>query len=352
MTEKELKLEAIELVSTLASTAPTELEQARILKWRTQSARHENAWVEAEQAWGLMAELVPEDNITLATETKPTSVNVPLSQTLPQSQWHLYRVPAAIAASLTLMLVFLFSAPATTNITTSIVAIEQVEVEEYRNQRREQYSVTLADGSIVHLNYNSSIQVSFAANSRNIELLQGEAFFEVAKNPDRPFIVQAGATTATAVGTAFLVRRQGNDVTQITVTEGLVAVGQVQTQSEDPLLDSITLSVNQSITASDQSLSAVETVDADNTAAWHRGVLVFRDTSLSDALAEISRYTPYRIETDFTNWPSQAVTGTFFLNRLDDDLSTLISNFNLVVINNRNGVLELGLPRPQRPGVL
>jgi transmembrane sensor len=68
--------------------------------------------------------------------------------------------------------------------------------------------VLLPDNSIVHLNFNSTIKISFSHSVRQVELLEGEAFFKVAKNPKKPFIVKIGNNTASALGTAFIVRRQ------------------------------------------------------------------------------------------------------------------------------------------------
>lgn len=341
VTEKDLKLEAVELVSKLATTTPTEKERRQILDWRTQSSQHENAWVEAEKVWELMSQLNTEELTAPIPQIKVVNFKL--------SRWQSYAVPAGIAACLLLACSIFFLIPQTKNsapVTTAF--IEPIEIEQYSNKRRDQYSVNLSDGSIVHLNYNSSIKISFNSGTRNVELIQGEAFFEVAKNPNRPFVVQAGDTLLKAVGTAFVVRRQGLDVTQVTVTEGMVEVAQVHNQDGG----TITLAINETVTSSAQSIGDVQLVDANNAATWHRGVLVFRDTPISDALNEISRYTPYRIEANFSNWPVEQVTGTFFINRLDEDLSALISSFNLVVLDNQNGVLKLGQPRPQKPGAL
>ena len=88
----------------------------------------------------------------------------------------------------------------------------------------QQKTVTLSDDSRVQLNTNSQIQVDYSDGYRNIRLLQGEVHFEVAKDPSKPFRVYAGSGRVQAVGTAFNVYLNKDQV-EVLVTEGRVAVG-------------------------------------------------------------------------------------------------------------------------------
>ncbi|MES2696442.1 MAG: FecR domain-containing protein [Verrucomicrobiota bacterium] len=82
---------------------------------------------------------------------------------------------------------------------------------------------TLPDGSIVELKRGADLVVEFTAATRRVELKQGEALFQVIKDPSRPFIVSAGGVAVRAVGTAFSVQFERNEV-GVLVTEGHVAV--------------------------------------------------------------------------------------------------------------------------------
>lgn len=93
----------------------------------------------------------------------------------------------------------------------------------YSTDVGERRSLTLADGSTVDLDARSSIRVEFSSAERRIELLDGQALFQVAKNRQRPFVVRSGEATARAVGTEFSVYRRSSGTT-ITVLEGRVAV--------------------------------------------------------------------------------------------------------------------------------
>ncbi|MFD2427832.1 FecR family protein [Sphingobium scionense] len=96
-------------------------------------------------------------------------------------------------------------------------------VDHYRTALGETRTVQLADGSRIHLNTNSSVEVALRDDIRQITLLKGEAQFDVAHDKKRPFIVNADGTLVRAVGTMFNVRLRA-DVTELTVIEGIVAV--------------------------------------------------------------------------------------------------------------------------------
>ncbi|HYG28420.1 MAG TPA: FecR domain-containing protein, partial [Caulobacteraceae bacterium] len=83
--------------------------------------------------------------------------------------------------------------------------------------------VALEDGSRVELNTDSRIEVAYAEDQRRIVLLKGEALFEVAKDPSRPFVVMANGAEVRAIGTAFNIRLR-EKLVELTVTEGVVSV--------------------------------------------------------------------------------------------------------------------------------
>ena len=237
--------------------------------------------------------------------------------------------------------------------------LDEVIERSYSNQWQAQHRVLLPDNSIVHLNFNSAIKISFDNSTRQIELLRGEAFFKVAKNPHRPFVVKTANISASALGTAFIVRRQSDDITLITVTEGVVKVALTpEQQSENTFAKqsmnvnsstdtSIILMANESVTSSSNTIGDIQKTTAASAASWHRGILIFKDTPLINVIAEIDRYTPYKITAKLGYREQEKITGTFFIKRLDEELKTLISTLNLAVINNQNGELKLALPAPK-----
>lgn len=221
---KTLKLEAIDLLAKFNSSISNnaldkkqaKIDQVEIDQWQKQSSQHQQAWQAAEKMWLLMAE------ITLNAVTTNTKV-------IKQKNGYKHFMPISIAASLVLVLTLcLFNLPVDTlqNNTTASTKIspEKIVEKQYSNQWQAQHRVLLPDHSVVHLNFNSAIKISFSSTVRHIELLKGEAYFKVAKNPNRPFIVQVGNTSASALGTAFIVNRKSDNFSLITVTEGVVKV--------------------------------------------------------------------------------------------------------------------------------
>jgi transmembrane sensor len=105
----------------------------------------------------------------------------------------------------------------------------------YTTDTAEQRTVTLEDGSRIELNARSRLRVTYSKSSRTVELYDGQALFQVAKDAARPFLVKSGEATVRAVGTQFDVHRK-DDNTTVTVLEGRVAVyaPELRDSSHDP----------------------------------------------------------------------------------------------------------------------
>lgn len=157
----------------------------------------------------------------------------------------------------------------------------------YRTGLGEQRLVTLADGSRLRLNTDSAVRVRLGTDFRRVELRRGEAFFEVAHDAARPFIVSAYGAQVRAVGTKFDVRREPGSV-QVTLLEGRVAVA-------DAAGGSATLAPNQQLTVKGQHLSRPASADAAEVSSWTRGRLTFRNTPLAQAVAEVNRYSARKL---------------------------------------------------------
>jgi len=155
--------------------------------------------------------------------------------------------------------------------------------------------VPMSDGSRVTLNTDSKIRLDLTETQRLVELQQGEAFFEVAKDPSRPFVVAAGPKRVVAVGTKFSVRRDGDEV-QVFVTEGRVRV-----EDTEPVAnahDSLQTLAAGSLARGDGGALLVQheaLPEIERQLSWRAGYLLFRDTPLSEAVAEFNRYNPQQI---------------------------------------------------------
>jgi transmembrane sensor len=188
-------------------------------------------------------------------------------------------------------------------------------------------SVPLQDGSSVTLNTASEVRVELTPHERHIRLNKGEAFFEVAKDPNRPFIVQVGTKRVIAVGTKFSVRRDGDDV-RVAVTEGKVEVTDTR-EKQDPrsppsvgregsgggsLHQGEVFLTPGNIASADKAGIVVEDrplAEVVDNLSWRQGYLTFHETSLADAVAEFNRYNTHQIAVADPKVAAIRISGTF-----------------------------------------
>lgn len=209
----------------------------------------------------------------------------------------------------------------------------------YRTRVGEQRVIRLDDGSRVSLNSDTRLEIKFSRDQRWVSLSRGEAYFEVAHNPNRPFVVSAGRHDVTAVGTTFLVRYDA-DITAVTLVEGKVIVSnaaaprsvqeqdrsplrpiqekssqQVTDRQQQPLPDSsgglapgiqhpahrsghddggsaqvLTLTPGERLVLAPNAGPKLDSPHIEAVTAWRRGEVVLDKTPLADAAAEMNRY--------------------------------------------------------------
>lgn len=266
---------------TSGDVAPSDIAAARA--WCAEDPEHQAAFVEARRLWQLSGHLQ-------APRTRRSST------------WA-WATAAVLLVALGLGLVR-----------------QQAWDADYRTAVGEQRRIELADGSHILLDADSAVDVSLHEQRRSITLRRGGALFDVAHDPQRPFQVHAGELGATALGTVYAVRRQG-DGAQVTVARGRVAV------NDDSA--SVTLGAGEQVDWQAGSLHEKQRVDAAKALAWQHGRLVFDMTPLADVLAELQRYRPGYLVLGDDSLRGLKVSGTFRLDRLDDALATLEQAFPL-----------------------
>ena len=164
----------------------------------------------------------------------------------------------------------------------------------------------LADGSRVHLNTDSLITVQFGAGERRVRLLRGEAAFDVAHDPERPFSVYAHNRIVTALGTRFTVRLGAQKV-RVAVAAGKVALGRASpgsnrrpTPGAQPARDVMFLVQGQRAELplagnATPVLAAMDQQAQERTFSWLQGRLIFDDERLATIVTEVSRYTAVKL---------------------------------------------------------
>ncbi|HKQ15280.1 MAG TPA: FecR domain-containing protein [Steroidobacteraceae bacterium] len=207
----------------------------------------------------------------------------------------------------------------------------------------EHRDVPLSDGSIISAGAQSMLWATLARDSREVTLERGEAFFRVAKDPERPFIVKVGTTTVAAVGTAFNVRRAGDRVV-VGVSEGIVKVDErsAGAHQQRTVIRTARLRVGQqlSIDASDGSAS-VQTVDAIGIAAWRKGRLQYRNEPLRSVIADLARYSAREIVIANPQVADLRITGTVFAGDVDSWLQSLETALPVRVVRAPDGSARL-----------
>ncbi|TDP72258.1 FecR family protein [Roseateles toxinivorans] len=213
-----------------------------------------------------------------------------------------WRVTAAMAAGLAALVIWLMphwsSDPSVTTV------------------KGELRQLPLPDGSSVTLNTATAIQTRFTAKQRVVELVQGEALFDVAKDPTRPFQVRAGELTIKAVGTSFTVRRMSGSAVQVVVREGVVEV--VHAHALRPLraMQNQLVELSPRTEAPGQSL-VQRTITPQRVArelSWREGLISFEGVTLAKAAAEFERYSDIRIVVVEPELANKTITGLFAAN--------------------------------------
>jgi transmembrane sensor len=218
----------------------------------------------------------------------------------------------------------------------------------YTTNVGEMRSFTLEDGSVVELNTRSKLRARFTAAERDVQLLEGEAIFKVAKNPRRPFRVFSGSAEIVAVGTEFNVDTH-NSRTVVTVLEGRVRVtnsknatsGQAPTAAASVVQPIEIASGEQAVVAEHHSPLRIAAADTARVTAWTVRRLIFEETTLAEVAAEFSRYNEKSIRILGDPLSSKRITGIFNATDQASFVEFLRTHANVTVREDAKGwVLE------------
>ncbi|MBK0379720.1 FecR family protein [Mucilaginibacter segetis] len=183
-----------------------------------------------------------------------------------------------------------------------------------------QYMVVLADGTKVWLNSVSSLKypVTFNGNTRTVELT-GEGYFEVAKNKEKPFIVNANGTSVKVLGTHFNISAYSDDKTvTTTLLEGSVKLSKADKEA-------MLVPGQQGISVNGNSAINVQNADTEQAVAWKNGFFLFRDTDIKDIMKQAARW--YDVDIDYAgNLNNKKYGGKISKYK---DISELMNNLEL-----------------------
>ncbi len=282
--------EAAGWVARLQSSDATPADRALFQQWLERDNRHREAFDEFSDLWGDLKDLpIPPDRLKKLRGGR--------------RRRSFYRATTAVVVLL--LAVSLYNAG----------YVDRMRADYYTSVG-EVRSVELADGSRVYLNTDTAITVDFSGSARRIHILRGEAFFDVAKNPQRPFVVVDGALTATAVGTQYAVRAgTGSFEADVQVEEGKVEV-----RSAD---QRVLVSAGYTAAIGDGGAVIVQPADVADATAWRNGRLIFSGRPLKEVLAALARYRRGQIVMLDRALGERKISGIFDLSDTDAALRDL-----------------------------
>jgi transmembrane sensor len=247
------------------------------------------------------------------TECAPTETLAPMVPMRPRDSRRRWALPVATAAAL---LVSLFIG------VNAWVRQSAEATPTYVTEIGEFHRVALPDGSAVSLNTATKVRVAYTAEERRVELLRGEAQFEVTGDAQRPFIVSAGNSHVRVIGTQFVVRLRSASALDVLVSEGRVAI-----DAPTPTL----VSAGQLALIRDGRITTRPVDDISRRVAWTEGMIIFNGETLSDAVAEFNRYNRRQLVITDPGIAGKTIGGAFKATNPDRFATALKKMFRVAV---------------------
>jgi len=191
--------------------------------------------------------------------------------------------------------------------------------EKHSTASNERSTITLSDGSIVTLNRDTTLDVAFTPSERKVRITHGQAFFEVAKNPERPFVVAVADRTVTALGTQFDVRLDPDRI-EIILVEGKIAVE----PAEPSILERLNfrkarleLKPGEKLVAALGERVAITDIDARRDTSWRQGWITFENESVATVVAELNRFSDRQLVVQDESVRKLRLSGVFRVGQPD-----------------------------------
>jgi transmembrane sensor len=313
--------QAREWFALMQSGSVSELEQQQLQQWLQADSAHQDAYRQYELIWQDLGNLKSKEITALKASVKPSLIESTRSllggffsglQLLnPKSQFGLVLASVAILA-----IVIIGFQP------------EKITVQNFATSTGEVKKFTLEDGSEITLGAKSELKAWATSKERHIILVSGQAFFKVAKNPQRPFWVDASETKVRVVGTQFDVRK-GSDRTRVAVLEGIVNVSSTnKSTSTTPVV----LTAGQQVTRLNAgTFETVNAISVSELESWRNGRLIYLRASLADVVEDANRYFNNSISLGSKNLADLKVTAAVSTNQMDALTDMLSSSLPVVL---------------------
>ncbi|MGB9500412.1 MAG: FecR family protein [Dissulfuribacterales bacterium] len=290
-------------------------ERDQFDEWLKADVSHGAAFKEIEETWQEVGFL-------------PSPSSLP-DRHVASKRYRLFPCPgfqlAGLAAMILLVSSILFFRPEIMNYWTLIMGKEIT----YRTEIGKTQKITLKDGSKLEMNGDSCLTVRYGKSQRKVDLSEGEVFFHVAYDPQRPFQIKSHRGMVRVLGTAFHVRSRNGKVA-VDVEDGRVQVTTDPERNSGILTKGVIIKGGEGVDYNwSGRINTKRVARLDEVSAWRQGKIVFRSMRLSKVLQELEHYHRIRLELpDEKLWNSH-FTGTFDSHNLDEILGAIKVSFSL-----------------------
>jgi transmembrane sensor len=294
----------------------TARDESDLQRWLDADPRNAGAYAECEKLAAICSEL--RSHHALVDEL--LADNAPRARPARRLSMAPYLGPMAAAAGAAAICVGLYLA----------IGVPAPEVPRTATTAKGQLrEIALEDGSRIQLNSETVLDWRMGSTERRVELRRGEAFFDVARDPRRPFIVRAGSSEVRVVGTQFSVREDGGRL-EVVVKEGKVDVIPDSVRTLGPEPPKVELTPGKRLSYDNaRNLVRIATVDADRSLTWRTGSLDFDAVTLDEALAEVNRYAAKPLVVVDDRLRDLRVSGRFRVGDTDAVLFALRERFGI-----------------------
>jgi transmembrane sensor len=321
--------QALGWVVRLRSDRVTDADIEAFADWLSASDQHELAWSQALDTWETAGVLSYMPDLMPSTDQTADAVQASLTQLLRKGFAGFWRSLSAMASSLTALASSLTALAVSLTVVAVTVILLQGGGQTYSTATGEYQQVWLDDGSLIELNTNSAVVLSLSDRQRNIELVRGEAFFTVAPDKTRPFVVTVGGAEVRALGTAFNIYRQGPELARVHVVEGVVRVSETQ-GSAVSAPESRMLLANQALEFSETTgIGDLPEQNMQQATAWREGQILFDGASLKEATTVLNRYLEQEIILHDSAHSAHRISGIFSSREGETTLLAVAQAFDL-----------------------
>ncbi len=302
-------------------------DQRRFKVWLEESPRHAEAYALQEEVWTAMQDSAVDDDILAMRQTAlamPAAAN--------NNDWLKYGAIAATLLVLVVSMVMLkpFEHWNSSDSNDPVEQLAQAEPQSspiYKTAIGQRSTVNLPDGSVVELNTDSLIQINFSDERRDLILLRGEVLFDVAKDANRPFVVEADGKLITAIGTSFAVRRADDEI-RVTLIEGIVTVDEQGSGDSTPgAVSKKQLRPGEQLVALGDQPFRVNMINTDTVTSWKDGRLIFDNEPLGMIVQEVNRYSTRKLVVGDPTLSDMRVSGIFQVGSVDSFAAALEASF-------------------------